>query len=76
MDANTAATLTVDEAHALIGRNKISRGALYQALKRGEVPHLRLGKRILIPRYAFTQWLQLAGQPTPQQRLDELAGRR
>jgi excisionase family DNA binding protein len=56
------ATLTVDEAHALIGTNKISRGGFYAAINRHEVPHLRLGHRILIPRHAFMRWLETAGQ--------------
>ena len=55
------ATLSVDEAHALLGKRKISRGGLYAAIKRREVPHLRLGHRILIPRHAFMQWLESAG---------------
>jgi excisionase family DNA binding protein len=55
---NTDATLTVDEAHVLIGVRKISRGSLYAAVNRGEVPHLRLGNRILIPRHAFEKWLE------------------
>jgi excisionase family DNA binding protein len=58
---NLDATLTVDEAHALLGVRKISRGALYAAVNRGEVPHVRLGKRILIPRYAFERWLAGSG---------------
>jgi excisionase family DNA binding protein len=55
-------TLSVDEAHALIGKDKISRGGFYAAIKRREVPHLRLGHRILIPRHAFMKWLESAGQ--------------
>ena len=56
------ATLTVDEAHETIGREKISRGAFYAAINRGEVPHIRLGHRILIPRHAFSRFLERAGQ--------------
>jgi excisionase family DNA binding protein len=56
-----AATLTVDEAHELIGRGKISRASLYNAIKRAEVPHLQLGRRILIPRHALMRWLQSGG---------------
>jgi excisionase family DNA binding protein len=56
-----AATLTAEEAHALLGRDKISRGGFYAALKRNEIPNLRLGKRILIPRGAFLRWLDTAG---------------
>ena len=51
-------TLTVDEARAIIGVDKISRGSLYSAIKKHRVPHLRLGNRILIPRAAFALWLQ------------------
>jgi excisionase family DNA binding protein len=56
------ATLSVDEAHALIGKENISRGGFYNALNRGEVPNVRLGKRILIPRHAFERWLESAGR--------------
>ena len=63
MDSKDA-TITVDEAHDLIGKTKISRGGLYAAINRKEVPHLRLGHRILIPRHAFMLWLGSAEQPT------------
>jgi excisionase family DNA binding protein len=58
------ATLTVDEAHRIIGKDKISRGGFYAAINRREIPHLRLGHRILIPRHAFLKWLESAGQST------------
>jgi excisionase family DNA binding protein len=58
------ATLTVDEAHRIIGKDKISRGGFYAAINRREIPHLRLGHRILIPRHAFLNWLESAGQST------------
>jgi len=48
--------------HALLGKDKISRGAFYAAIKRNEVPHIRLGKRILIPRHAFEGWIAAAGR--------------
>jgi excisionase family DNA binding protein len=64
---NQDATWTVDQAHAVIGKEKISRGGFYNAIKRGEVPHLRLGHRILIPRNAFVRWLEAAGQTTKDQ---------
>ena len=57
-----AATLTAEEGRALLGRDKISRGSFYAALKRNEIPNLRLGKRILIPRGAFMRWLDSAGR--------------
>lgn len=65
MDAATqeSATMTVDEAHAEVGRDKISRAGFYAALRRNEIPNLRLGRRILIPRHALRVWL---GQQTLQ----------
>lgn len=66
MDGNDA-TLTVDEAHRIIGKDKISRGALYAAIGRNEVPHLKLGHRILIPRHAFMTWLQVVGRTATEE---------
>jgi excisionase family DNA binding protein len=60
LDKDSAA-MTVAEAHSLIGKDKISRGGFYAAVNRGEVPHLRLGQRILIPRKAFERWLECTG---------------
>ena len=50
-------TLTVEEfAHAVgIGRN-----LAYDSVKSGEVPHIRVGRRILIPRVAVERWLSQA----------------
>jgi excisionase family DNA binding protein len=56
-----AAALTPDQAHARLGNKVISRASFYAAINRGEVPHIRLGKRILIPRHAFEAWLERAG---------------
>lgn len=40
-------TVTVEQAAELLG---ISRWSAYEAAKRGELPIVRIGKRILIPR--------------------------
>jgi excisionase family DNA binding protein len=57
------AVLTADEAWKLIGGTEvISRGGWYNAIKRGEVPSIRMGKRILIPRAALMRWLESAGR--------------
>ena len=40
-------TYTVDEAAQLLG---ISRNSAYEAVRRGEIPTIRLGRRILVPR--------------------------
>lgn len=44
------ATLTVKETAALFG---IGRNAAYEAIKRGDIPALRIGRRILVPRAAL-----------------------
>ena len=43
---NDRKTLTVDEFAKILG---IGRGTAYAAIKRGEIPHLRIGRRIVIP---------------------------
>ena len=58
----TPAALTPDQALAVLGK-VISRASFYAAINRGEVPHRRLGKRIIIPRAGFLRWLESAGQP-------------
>jgi len=42
----TKRTLTVDEAAKILG---ISRCSAFQAVHRNEIPHLRIGRRILVP---------------------------
>jgi len=39
----------------------ISRQSAYAALRRGEIPHIRIGKRFVIPRAAIQEWLRTAG---------------
>jgi excisionase family DNA binding protein len=52
--------LTVEEARQ---RLRISRNAIYQAIERREVPSVRIGKRILIPRAAFEALLRGEAPP-------------
>ena len=52
-------TLSVPEAAALLG---ISRGLAYERVARGELPSLRLGGRILVPRQALER---LVGDAEP-----------
>jgi excisionase family DNA binding protein len=54
------AMLKPDEAWTLMGQDQISRRAFYNAINRNEIPHVRLGRRILIPRLAFMA--MMAGQ--------------
>lgn len=47
--------MTVEEAGKRIG---LSRGGSYQAAKRGELPVLRFGRRLLVPKPAFEEMLR------------------
>jgi excisionase family DNA binding protein len=51
-------TLTVPEAAELLG---IGRTAAYEAARTGELPTVRLGRRVLVPREALARFLT----PTP-----------
>lgn len=42
-------------------RLRMSRNAVYEAIARKEIPSLRFGRRIVIPRAAFEQLLASAG---------------
>jgi excisionase family DNA binding protein len=47
-------TLTVEEAARVIG---CSRGLAYAAARRGELPTVRLGRKLLVPKHALYAWL-------------------
>lgn len=47
-------TLTVEEAGALLG---ISRAFAYEAVRRGEIPSIRIGRRVLVPKAALRRML-------------------
>lgn len=48
------AVLTVDEAAAML---RISRQSAYQAVRTGELPTVKIGRRILVPRHRLEQLL-------------------
>ena len=48
---------TVEEAGRLLG---ISRAHAYELVARGELPHVRLGRRVVIPKHAITELLERA----------------
>ena len=52
-------TVSVPETAKLLG---IGRGPAYEAIRRGEIPHIRIGKRILIPLAALERMLMDAGR--------------
>jgi len=45
---------TVEEARHRLG---LSRGSCYEAIRRGEIPSIKIGKRILIPKSALLRLL-------------------
>jgi excisionase family DNA binding protein len=56
-------TLTVEEAARLLG---ISRTSAYEAVRRGELPVLRIGRRYVVPRVALERMLDQVGlSPAP-----------
>lgn len=51
-------TYTVTEVAELLG---ISRTSAYECVRRGEIPSLRLGRRLLVTRAGLEQLLELHG---------------
>ena len=56
-----AHVLTVDEAAKLL---RISRGLAFQAVRAGKLPHVRIGRRILIPRATLLHMVGLRSVQT------------
>lgn len=54
-------TLSVTEAGERLG---ISRSSAFQAAASGELPVIRIGKRLLVPRVALERMLGLAVEPS------------
>jgi excisionase family DNA binding protein len=52
-------TLTVEEAARALG---INRNSAYEAARNGELPSIKIGRRILVPRAALERMLESAGQ--------------
>lgn len=63
MQTNERLTYNVSETAKLLG---LSKNSLYQACLKGEIPHLKIGKRILIPRARLDQMLNEAGKARGQ----------
>jgi excisionase family DNA binding protein len=57
-DSEEVLTWTVEQAGRRLG---ISRGSAYQAVRRGELPTIRIGRRLLVPLAALNA--MLAGEP-------------
>ena len=48
-------TMTITEASEVLG---VSRNKAYEAARRGQIPVIRIGKRLLVPRAALERMLQ------------------
>lgn len=55
VDEKELLALSVEKARKLLG---ISRGLMYEAVRTGQIPHIRIGRRILIPRPALMRLLE------------------
>jgi excisionase family DNA binding protein len=56
-DVEQRRTVSVEEAAAILG---ISRGAAYASARTGEIPTIRIGKRLLVPKAALEKLLASA----------------
>jgi excisionase family DNA binding protein len=62
-EAEGHALLTVREAAAFL---RIGRNTCYELIRQRRIPHVRLGRRVVIPRYGLEQWIaREAGLPEP-----------
>ena len=52
-------TITVVETAKRLG---IGRNTAYEAVKRAEIPSVRIGRRILVPSKALDKWLESSGK--------------
>jgi excisionase family DNA binding protein len=52
-------TLTVEEAARVLG---ISRSSAYEAVRRGELPTVKIGRRYVVPRVALERLLDQPGR--------------
>ena len=55
-DPTNEPTISVERAGQLLG---ISRGSAYEAVRRGEVPSIRIGRRVVVPTAALLRLLSL-----------------
>ena len=59
-EAIKAKTYTIEQAAKLLG---LSRNSCYDAGNRGEIPAVRVGKRLLVPIAAFDRFLENCSEP-------------
>jgi excisionase family DNA binding protein len=66
--SKTPLTYTVEQAAELLG---IGRNQAYEATSTGEIPSIRIGKRILVPRVALETMLARAADSTMEPRREQ-----
>lgn len=59
---STAEVLSVEEVADLL---RIGRNTVYEAANRGDIPHRRIGRRLIFSRVAVMEWLH-GKQPANQ----------
>ena len=47
----------------------VSRNAAYVAVRTGEIPSIRIGRRVVVPKVAIERLLDREGDPTDERRL-------
>ncbi len=52
---------TYGSVAALAADIGLSERSTRSALRRGEIPHIRVGRRFILPRTAIAEWLRSAG---------------
>ncbi|MDA1195932.1 MAG: helix-turn-helix domain-containing protein [Planctomycetota bacterium] len=57
--------LTVPEAARLL---RIGRNLAYELIARGEIPSVRLGRVIRVPRVSLERWLAVGSAPVEEER--------
>ena len=58
----TGAESTYRSVAALAADLGLSERSTRSALRRGEIPHIRVGRRFILPRAAIADWLRTAGR--------------
>ena len=62
------AVLSVRQALELV-QGALSRASLYAAINRNEIPHRRVGRKLLLPKQKFLAWLEgEESKPEPHER--------
>lgn len=52
---------TYSSVRELAAELNLSTNIVYRGLRTGQIPHIRIGKRFVLPRAAIQHWLESAG---------------